>query len=352
LVHHKETFRIRPKKRGTGYTRLKGKASETERPLKTFRYGKGFNVGSLEVEPFEVDHSLPGATAYLIHTSEGTILYTGDFRFHGYKEEETRGMIEAAAEEDVEVVVTEGTRVDELEGNTEADVLRDARKVVDGTEGLVAVNFPSRDLARLKTFHSIAQETRRKLVLTFKQAYLLEEFSKLGDDYPDLDDPHLCFYADRKSWGLIGRDDYSENIVEQDYRTWEREYLYRENTVNHMDVKSNQGDYMFYCNYFQINELIDIDPSPRSIYIRSVCEPFNEEMLFDAERVQNWLDLYGLGEPHQIHASGHASGPEVFEMLEAIGPKTIFPVHTESASLFAESFKQVKRVELGKTYRI
>jgi len=34
-----------------------------------------------------------------------------------------------------------------------------------------------------------------------------------------------------------------------------------------------------------------------------VCEPFNEEMLFDEGRVRNWLELLGLGKAIQIHAS-------------------------------------------------
>ncbi|GAH86751.1 unnamed protein product, partial [marine sediment metagenome] len=60
---------------------------------------------------------------------------------------------------------------------------------------------------------------------------------------------------------------------------------------------------MFYCSYFQLNELIDVMPKPGSRYVRSVCEPFNEEMLFSEERVKNWLKLLGLGEAYQIHAS-------------------------------------------------
>jgi len=335
LLHHTATFRIRPKKSGAGYTKIKGEDAKTRRPIKVFEYGKKYSIGSLEVVPYEVDHSLPGATAYLIHTSEGTILYTGDFRFHGYKTMATERMVEAASEEDIAVLITEGTRVNEITGNTEEGVFKSAREFISTVPGLVAVNFPARDLARLKTFHRIAQNTGRKLVLSFKHAYLLEQFSALGDNmYPSISDPHLCFYADRKGWGLAGNDDYPQNIVEQDYYNWEREYLYRDNTVNFNDVKKNQKQYLFYCNYFQLNELIDIKPKPRSRYVRSVCEPFNEEMLLDEGRVRNWLELLGLGEAIQIHASGHANYPELKKMVEEIKPKKLIPVHTEHPELF------------------
>jgi ribonuclease J len=63
----------------------------------------------MEIVPYEVDHSLPGATVYIIHTSEGTILYTGDFRLNGYKRDATE-MIDAASEEDIAAIIVEGTR--------------------------------------------------------------------------------------------------------------------------------------------------------------------------------------------------------------------------------------------------
>jgi len=342
LLHHTATFKIRPSKRGAGYTKIKGKEAKTRRPLKVFEYGKKYSIGSLEVVPYEVDHSLPGATAYLIHTSEDAILYTGDFRFHGYKTEATERMVKVAAEEDIDTLIIEGTRVDERTGNTEEDVLEKAGEFISTIPGLVAVNFPARDLARLKTFHRIARSTGRKLVLSFKHAYLLEQFTALGGEYPSIDDDHLCFYEDRKGWGLAGRDDYPQNIVEQDYYTWERKYLYRDNTINFREVRENQEKYLFYCNYFQINELIDVMPKPRSRYVRSVCEPFDEEMEFDERRVKNWLELFGLGEAYQIHASGHASYPELKKMVEYINPKKVMPIHTEHPEFFKKMHHNVE----------
>jgi len=50
---------------------------------KTFRTGEKIQVGDVTVEPIHVDHSVPGAYGYLIHTSKGTIAYTGDLRRHG-----------------------------------------------------------------------------------------------------------------------------------------------------------------------------------------------------------------------------------------------------------------------------
>jgi len=81
-----------------------------------------------------------------------------------------------------------------------------------------------------------------------------------------------------------------------------------------------------------------------------VCEPFSDEMLFDERRVQNWLDLFGLGEPYQIHASGHASGPEIMNMIKRIEPEAIYPIHTESSTVFITEFKQTTSIDKGVKY--
>ena len=352
ILSHKQSFAIRPKKRGEGFTKVKGRESESSRPVTVFDYGKSFKVGPLEIVPHEVDHSLPGATAYIIHTSKGAILYTGDFRFHGYKRDATEAMIDASSEEDIAAVIVEGTRITEETGNTETDVFNEAGKIIEETQKLAVVNFPARDLARLLTFYRLAVETGRKLVLNFKHAYLLEQFRAFGDDFPKISDPGLCFFADRKGWGIFGRDDYPETIASQDYKRWERGYLDLPNTITYRDMKKNQSEYMFYCTYYQLNELIDVRPEPGSRYIRSICEPFNDEMHFDERRVINWLNLYGLGSAYQVHASGHASRPEITGMLERLAPEKIYPIHTDHPKHLKGTFQQVQIIKTGNVYKL
>ena len=65
-----------------------------ERKINTFRTGEKLKVGSHEVEPIHVDHSVPGAYGFIIYTSEGPIAYTGDIRLHGTVPKMTRDFIE------------------------------------------------------------------------------------------------------------------------------------------------------------------------------------------------------------------------------------------------------------------
>ena len=365
LLEYVPSFAMRENKRGPGYTRANRRDGFDPRPLNVFEYGSKFKVGDLEVVAYEVDHSLPGAAAYLIHASEGTILYTGDFRFHGYLGDKTRDMVETVSGEDISAVITEGTRIEKTEGTSEAEVYTHAKQLVENTPGLVVTTFPVRDLTRFRTFHRIAQETGRKLVMGFGQAYLLDQFNAYTDLYPKPDDPNIGLFAERKSWGIAGRDDvesnikgvcYPPNVADTDYRTWEREYLHRDNTVNYCDL-TDQSEFILICSYFQLNELIDVQPIQGSKYIRSITEPFSDEMEKDAERVQNWLDLlgldlYGMKEDEKLHASGHANGKEIIDMLNNIKPKTIYPIHTEHPEHLKNTFDQLKNVKPGITYSL
>jgi ribonuclease J len=357
------SFMIKEKKRGEGYTKVTSRDGVLDRPVRILDSGEKYQIDDIEITALPVDHSLPGATSYLIQASEGSILYTGDFRFHGIYGQKTESMVDAACEADIDALIIEGTRVGETSSTSEKEVHQEALRLIQDTEGIAVVTFPPRDLSRLITFHRIAQETGRTLVIGFRQANLLEHYAKINDDYPKVDDPNICLYAERKSWGIVGRTDVPsnidgvyipENIIEQDYATWERKYLDYPNTLNYLDL-DNQSEYMFFCSYFQLNELVDIEPVLGSKYIRSITEPFNDEMKLDAERVLNWLNLFnlelhGIEAEDRLHASGHASGKEIFEAINRINPKSVFPIHTEKSEIFKSKCSQAIQVEKKRIY--
>lgn len=81
------------------------------RKIESFTTGDKFKIGSLEVEPIHVDHSVPGAYGFIIYSSEGPIVYTGDIRLHGTNPQMTRDFIEKAREVRPIAVIAEGTRI-------------------------------------------------------------------------------------------------------------------------------------------------------------------------------------------------------------------------------------------------
>ena len=87
LIWLKESFKTYTSSKDEE-VKLQGEKAKKPRPYNIV--DDRFTVGECEVEALPVSHSLEGATAYILHTSAGPVLYTGDFRFHGYKGDETR----------------------------------------------------------------------------------------------------------------------------------------------------------------------------------------------------------------------------------------------------------------------
>jgi len=316
----KPSFQMIPKKRKDGFKRRDARDGLEQRDVKVFEFGKKFKIKNLEIVPYRVDHSLPGATGFIIYTSKGAVIYTGDLRFHGRHKHWSHEFVSKAVDIDPLVMITEGTRINEKEARTEEYVQKESTKYI--TE-------------RLLTFYNTSISNDRKLILEYRQAMLLDLLRKNGiENLPKSDDENIRIFYPKKSWGLVGRDDFTDEQIKQDYSSWEKNYLEYDNIIVADEIRKNQKEYVMFMNYFQLNNLFDIKPKRGSVHIRSICEPFSEEMELDQKRIDNWLKLFGLYPEHRIHSSGHACGPAIFEMIQKINPKKLLPIHTVKPDVF------------------
>jgi len=333
----------------TNYGKHEYRTFRTYEEKKNFRKKTKIKIRHLEVEPWHVDHSIPSAYGFIIHTSAGVVVYTGDIRAHGPRKEMTEEFLKAAREAEPVALITEGTKFtdDEEEQNendseknsSEEDVKEQSTQIVSEMNKLVFVTHYSRDMDRLRTFYQVAKENDRKLVISPKTAYLLEKL--LDDTKLDLPDPlkdnNILVYYKRKKTGTF---------QESDYYIWERRYWDKQ--VDYKYVHENQGSLLVNLDFYQFTELIDIKPAAHSLFIHSMSEPFSEEDLED-EVMRNWIKHFKL-DFLQLHASGHMSKNELKKAIEYICPRKVFPVHTENPRLFKRFFDHVVPPEKGKRY--
>lgn len=97
-----------------------------ERTFLPCQSGKEVEIGKIKITPYVVDHSVLGATGYIISTSSTTIVYTGDLRLHGKIADDSEKFIEAAANVEPDIMLCEGTRIEETESASE-DFVRKTR---------------------------------------------------------------------------------------------------------------------------------------------------------------------------------------------------------------------------------
>jgi ribonuclease J len=309
--------------------------------IKQFRTGDRFRIGPIEFVPVHVDHSIPGAYGFVIHTSQGPLAYTGDFRFHGPAGSMTEEFVKAAKRESPILLLTEGTRVtpnDKKVNMSESAVLEEASGEVKRTKGLVFSTFRGNDVDRINTFQEAAARSGRRMVVSMKMAVLLEKLKsdrKLSVPRVGRD---VDVYVRRKKTGRLD---------DSDYFPWERPFL--DHGVSATEVRRKQNAVLLHLDAWNFPELVDIKPEKGGTYIHAATEAFNEEGEREEAVIKNWISHVGFRYA-QLHASGHAPKKEVADLVMEIGAKRVVPIHTEHPGLFkAFAGRSGGRLELPKS---
>ena len=304
-------------------------------PWEVFHDRSPVRVGRIEVVPYPVDHSIPFAYGFIVRTSEGSLAYTGDFRHHGPRASDTHAFFDAVASEKVDALLIEGTRAgpDPRRNLSEDGVRNGVDRVLEGCSELaLACTYP-RDVDRLRTLYAAAREADRDLVVSVRTAHLLTQVAPrfpAGEVPVPGHTPGLRVYARKKRVSYL----------------WERPYL--DDALPAEEVSRRGRSYLLALDLAHFTELIDLRPSKGSPFIHSMSEPFSEDDV-DDQVMHNWLEHFGL-EFHQMHASGHASGSELLDIVRATGARAVYPIHTEHPEAFVKAGPSVREPELGVTY--
>lgn len=312
--------------------------------LHLFKTGDKIKVKHLVIEPIHVEHSVPGAYGFIIHTSKGAVVYTGDFRLHGPKSEYSREFIKKAALAKPICLLCEGTRIgsEQDHNNTEEEVEQKASGIISKSKGLVMAYFSMVNIDRFMSFYQAAVKNGRILVVDTKYAYILDNLRPLIPVLPDIrTDKNLKVYF---------RYAKSCTFCEKDYAPFERDFM--PNMVTHEEVAKNPKKYVLHLGFNKLIELVYLQPK-NADFIYSMSEHFLEGEDNEEQRKvwENWMQHFKITF-HKAHCSGHASREDLFETVKTIKPKVLIPIHTEKPEEFGKVGGDVKMVEKNKTINI
>jgi ribonuclease J len=313
------------------------------RKFHTFTTGKKFTIDSVEIEPIHVDHSVPGAYGFILYTTEGTLIYTGDLRMHGLHAEMTNEFTLRAQESKPLAMMTEGTRIDKKRTDeSEQKIYHNSRQKIRQRNTLTIVDFNFKDVDRFTTFFRLAKDLGKTLVINFKHACFLEQYCNDKNlKVPSITDPNLALLKPKRMTGTYINEDYTDAYIKC--------RLHYKNIITAADIRKNPTKYILVLNFWYFSDLVDLKPTT-GLYIHSLSEPFNEEMEISYKRMKNWLTHFHL-EYFQSHCSGHINGDDLRELIKTIHPKTLYPIHTEHPGFFRKLPGKIVMVKEGKAYK-
>ena len=294
--------------------------------LNFFKSGDKIKIKHLVIEPIHVEHSIPGAYGFIVRTSKGALVYTGDLRLHGPKSNMTHEFIQKAAKAKPYVMLCEGTRMgSEQEHNyTEAEVEVKVDGIIRASKGIVFGYYSMSNIDRFMSFYRATLKNKRKLVVDTKFAFILDSLKDKIPGLPDvMTDENIMVYFRLAKSGAYD---------EKDYYVYERKYMPK--MITFEQVAKIQNKLVMHMSFNKLMELVYIQPK-NADYLYSSSEHFLEGEENEAERtvLENWMKHFGV-QFHKAHCSGHASKDDLAFVVKTVNPKLLIPIHTEKAEDF------------------
>jgi len=325
----------------------------------TFRTGDILNIKGLNVVPFHVDHSIPAAYGFIIYSSAGPIVYTGDFRMHGplsnmteefLQEIKTNNLclskINLNQEEQnlisngVKVLICEGTKVHKGMVESEDSVKSNLEKLFQKNPfDFILAKYDRIDWDRFRTYSHIAKKYGWKYIITEKDAYFYYLLNK-DAIYETMMDPNIIedehIYILKK-----GRARYSwQEIIRQTiYKQQQGERF-----IEYNQLKDLERNYFIYITHLYDDLMNNLNHNLKGLFISSSVDPYVEEFYDNTKTISKELEKFGIP-AYRIHASGHATPHDLINFIHEVNPRYLIPIHTEHAKFF-EKFFHTSEIEV------
>jgi ribonuclease J len=265
-----------------------------------------YALGSFQVEPVRVSHSIIEATALFIQTPAGNVVHSGDFKFDpnppdGQPTDEQR-LAELGAQ-GVDLLLSDSTNVDNRnEAGSESGVADTLEELISDTRERVIVGLFSSNIQRLISLGQIAKKTGRRIALLGRSLRThVETAHDLG---------HLAWNSElRLSTEELPTCPPSAVLVLAGGTQAEMgSALCRLADGDHPAIRLSPGD---------------------RVILSSRVIPGNDRrvsrMLSHLLRLD--VDLHTHWTQRELHTSGHANRRELEHMFELLRPRCFIPVH-------------------------
>lgn len=271
-------------------------AEEVINRIKPYITGQKMIFGDITVTPYMVDHSAFDSHMFLIEAEGKKILHTGDFRAHGFR---GKGLIPTLKKYvgEVDVIICEGTAMGRgtVKSLTESELLCKAKKILAENK-YVFIVCASTNVDRIAAFCSAVPRGKYCICDGYQQAVLDVVREKSGKYSSLYTFPKILTYSSR------------------------------------LDEKMKYRGFCMFIrpgNYLS-DKLLEQYKDMAPLVVYSMWHGYLEQN----DSLTKKLSEYRIEE---LHTSGHADMGTIENVIKAVKPKVVVPIHTNNPERFSFS---------------
>jgi len=303
-----------------------------------FEKEKAFQISDISITPFWADHSAFDSYSFLVEAEGKSLFYSGDFRSHGRKANAFKWFTHNAPQH-VDYLLLEGTTIgrESKPFKTETEIENDFVKVFKEQNKINLIYTSGQNIDRIVSIYRACIRTNKTLVVDVYVATVLKELSDFAKiPYPSKEFENLKvmfpYYTSRRL-----KKEGNEKIL----------YQFKNYKITKEEI-GNQADKMvMLIRPSMQKDLENIKGIDGGNLIYSMWEGYLQKS--DTKKFLDYLTSRNFT-IHKIHTSGHADTETLKQMVEAIKPKNIVPIHTFSGSDYARIFSTpIVKINDGET---
>jgi ribonuclease J len=275
-----------------------------------------FQIGDITITPNWADHSAFDSYSFLFESGGKSIFYSGDFRGHGRKSQAFKWFTHNAPQ-NVDYLLLEGTSIGRQDKpfKNETDIENELVALfnVKGKSNLVYTS--GQNIDRIVSIFRACIRTGKTLVVDVYVATILKlisEFAKIPYPSDDFRNLKVIFpYYTSKRLAKEG----NEKIL----------YQFKKYKISKEEISNNPDKYAMIVRPSMQKDLERISGIEGGNLIYSMWEGYLKKP--DTKKFIEYFETRGFT-LHSIHTSGHADISTLKQMVKAIKPQSIVPIHT------------------------
>jgi ribonuclease J len=306
-----------------------------------FEKEKKFQIGDISITPYWADHSAFDAYSFLVEADGKSLFYSGDFRSHGRKANAFKWFTHNAPQH-VDYLLLEGTTIgrESKPFKPETEIENDFVKVFQEQNKINLIYSSGQNIDRIVSIFRACIKTNKILVVDVYIATVLKTLSDFAKiPYPSKEFKNLKvmfpYYTSRRL-----KNEGNKTIL----------YQFTNYKITKEEISNQADKIVMLVRPSMQKDLENIKGIDGGNLIYSMWEGYLQKS--GTKKLLDYLTNRNFT-IHKIHTSGHADTQTLKQMVEAIKPKNIVPIHTFSKSEYSGIFSTpIVEINDGETISI